>query len=91
MDMFLKLKYGNIKEVDVHGKTLEDARAEVLYMLSSLDKGTDGLLIVHGYHSGTTLRDYFRHKFKDPRVIKIIDVSAGETLLLLSENLAQKY
>lgn len=89
MDIFLKLKFGNIKEVDVHGKTLEDARAEVLYMLSSLDSGVNGLLVIHGYHSGTTLRDYFRHKFKDNRVIKIVASSAGETLLILSENLAQ--
>jgi len=89
MDIFLKLKYGNIKEVDVHGKTLEDARAEVLYMLSSIDCGVDGLLIVHGYHSGTKIRDYFRHKFEDKRVIKIVAADAGETLLVLSENLAQ--
>ncbi|MBQ7579082.1 MAG: Smr/MutS family protein [Clostridia bacterium] len=90
MDIFLKLKYGNIKEIDVHGKTLEDARADVLYMLSSVDSGVDGLLVVHGYHSGTVIRNYFRHKFSDPRVIKVVASDAGETLLILSENLALK-
>ena len=89
MDIFLKLKYGNIETLDVHGKTLEDARADVLYALSTLDFGVDGLLVVHGYHNGTKIRQWLRHDFVDNRVIKIINADAGETLLLLTENLAK--
>ena len=84
------LKYGKIVEVDVHGLGLEDARAEVLYYLNTVDVDVKGFLVVHGYHKGTATKNWIRNEFADPRVIKIINAQAGATLLLLSENLAIK-
>lgn len=89
MDPFLELKYGKIVDIDVHGKSIEDARAEVLYLLGSLDYGISGILVVHGFHKGTKIKEWLRHKFIDPRVIKIINYDAGSTLLLLAEDLAK--
>lgn len=89
IDPFLELKYGKITDVDVHGKSLEDARAEILYMLSVVDLGISGILVVHGFHKGTKIKEWLRHKFSDPRVIKIINYDAGSTLLLLAENIAR--
>lgn len=88
VDPFLKLKYGNIVELDVHGKTLEEVRADLLYFLMSVDAGVSGVLVVHGFHQGTAIKSYLRNKFEDPRVIKKIHTDAGSTLLLLTENIA---
>lgn len=56
VDPFLVLKYGKIVEVDVHGLGLEDARAEVLYYLNTVDVDVKGFLVVHGYHKGTAIK-----------------------------------
>lgn len=88
IDPFLTLKYGNILEVDVHGKTLEEARAELLYQLGRVDCDVNGLLVVHGYHKGTIIKNYIRNSFCDRRVIKIVNLNAGSTLLVLAENIA---
>lgn len=87
IDPFLKLKYGNIVELDVHGKSLEEVKSELLYFLMSVDYGVDGVLVVHGFHKGTVIKDYLRNKFEDPRVIKKIHTDAGSTLLLLAEDI----
>lgn len=89
VDPFLKLKYGNILEIDVHGKTLEEARAEILFYLNRIDSDINGLLIVHGYHKGTVIKNYVRHKFSDPRIIKTLHIDAGSTLLVLAEDIAR--
>lgn len=89
IDPFLKLKYGNILEIDVHGKTLEEARAEILYYLNTVDSDVQGLLIVHGIHKGVVIKNWIRHKFIDDRVIKIVNHDAGSTLLVLAENIAK--
>ena len=85
MDIFLKLKYGNIETLDVHGKTLEDARAELLYTLNTVDYDIDAILVIHGFNKGTALKNWIRTKFKDPRVLKIIKPDAGVTLLVLAK------
>ena len=89
VDPFLKLKYGEIYELDVHGLSLEDARSELLWALNSIDSKYGGLLVIHGFHKGTAIKNYLRTKFNDPRVIKIIKPDAGATLLLLAENIAR--
>ena len=89
VDPFLKLKYGDILELDVHGLSLADARAEVLWALDSVDAGISGILVVHGFNKGTVIKNFFREKFSDQRVIKIIKPDAGATLLLLAEDVAR--
>ncbi len=90
IDPFLKLKYGNIIELDVHNKTLEEARSELLYALDLVDVDVDAILVVHGFHKGTVIKDFIRKKFNDRRVIKKVNSDAGATLLLLSEDRTKK-
>ena len=85
IDPFLKLEFGNIVELDVHGKTLEDARAELLYTLNSVDYDVDAILVIHGFNKGTALKNWIRTKFKDLRVLKIVKPDAGVTLLVLAK------
>ena len=89
VDPFLKLKYGEILEIDVHGLTLMDAKSELFWTLDSVDSNIKGILVVHGFHKGTVIKNFLRENFHDPRVIKIIKPDAGATLLLLAENVAE--
>jgi len=53
--------------VDLHGMYLKDAIIDVEEKLEECkDRGVEGLKIIHGYHHGTTLREYFQsNKFKE--------------------------
>jgi len=91
IDPFLKLKYGEIYELDVHGKSLEEVRAELFWTLDSIDNAFSAILVVHGFHKGTAIKTFIRTKFRDNRVIKIVNVDAGATLLVLAEDIARIY
>ena len=50
-------------ECDVHGNELWEAIEEILYALEECRiKGDYELAIIHGYHRGQVLRDYFQSK-----------------------------
>lgn len=80
---FLELEYGKLYTLDLHGETLEEARADLIYTLNSLDIFYKGVLIVHGYHKGQVLKNYIRDKFEHKNVYKKIKVDASRTLLLV--------
>lgn len=82
-DLFIKLEYGKYYELDLHGKSLEDAQAELIYTINSVDLSYKSVLVVHGYHLGTVLKDYIRDKFNHDEVIKKVNIDAGRTLLVL--------
>ena len=81
-DMFIELHYGKYKTIDLHGMTIAEANAELIYALNSIDQGFS-LLVVHGYNSGTSLKNFVRDKFNHTRVDKKINIDAGRTLLKL--------
>ena len=80
---FLEIKYGKIYELDVHGLSLEEAKAEMLHTLNKIDVFIKGVLITHGYHKGTVLKDYIRNNFSHKWVYKKINIDASRTLLLV--------
>ena len=82
-DMFIKLEYGDFVSLDLHGKTIEEARSELIYAIDSADLKYNGILVVHGFNSGTSLKNYVRDKFEHKLVDKKIKVDAGRTLLIL--------
>ena len=82
-DLFIKLEYGKYYQLDLHGKTLDDAYAELIYTINSLDLSYKSILVVHGYHLGTALKDYIRDKFTHDGVIEKVNIDAGRTLLRL--------
>lgn len=82
-DLFIKLEYGKYFQLDLHGKTIDDAYAELIYTINSLDLSYKSILVVHGYHLGTTLKDYIRDKFSHDGIIGKVNIDAGRTLLRL--------
>ena len=81
---FLEIKYGKIYELDVHGLTLEEAKAEIMHTLNKIDVFIKGVLITHGYHKGTVLKDYIRNVLSHKSIAKMINVDASRTLLLIN-------
>lgn len=82
-DLFIKLEYGKYFQLDLHGKTVDDAYSELIYTINSLDLSYKSILVVHGYHLGTVLKDYIRDKFSHDGVIGKVNIDAGRTLLRL--------
>jgi transcription elongation factor Elf1 len=81
-------------KVDLHGFYLKDAIKEVKKSLSQCrDSGDKGLILIHGYHHGQTLKHYFRSKsfIREMRsngfLVEIIEKSRlGSTGLILKKN-----
>ena len=70
-------------EIDLHNETRESGRKKLTAKLNSLPKGTQELVVIHGYHHGTVLRDMER-SFKHPKVErKILGLNQGETIFLI--------
>ena len=83
---FIELHYGKTETLDVHGLTKEEAKAEILHKINSLDVFVKGLLITHGYHKGVVLKNFVRKEFVHKNVYSIVNVDASRTLLLLDFN-----
>jgi len=83
-DVFLELDYGKLYSLDLHGLTLDEARANVLHVLSTIDNSYKGVIIIHGYHKGRVLRDYFRKNFEHKLLHKKIVLDASRTIFLLN-------
>ena len=72
--------------IDLHNETRESGRKKLTAKLNSLPKGTQELVVIHGYHSGTVLRDMVRG-FKHPKVErKILGMNQGETIFVIRKN-----
>lgn len=82
-DSFL---YGNIKEIDLHGLTREEALSEIIYEVQMADRNIDGLAIIHGYHSGRVLKDLVRKEFNNDRIEKKVFVNASVTVYKLKKD-----
>lgn len=80
---FIEKDYGKTKLVDLHGLSLEQAKAEIIYQINRVDLDIKNLLLVHGYHSGTVLKNYIRKEFKHDEVERKINIDASSTLLVL--------
>ena len=74
-----------IVELDLHGKKLYQARVAIEAALRRAGRGTYRIRLIHGYHSGTALRDMIRADYADrvPRLETGID--PGVTDLVLRE------
>lgn len=50
-------------EIDLHGLELAEAIIEVFYALEECKTANDSVLeIIHGYNTGSVLKNYFRSK-----------------------------
>lgn len=80
---YIEKDYGKTKILDLHGLSLEQAKAAIIYEINSVDSDIKNILLVHGYHSGTVLKNYIRKEFKYDKVEKKVNIDASSTLLIL--------
>jgi hypothetical protein len=43
--------------IDIHGFTVEEAKREIERTIAKAPKGTTEIIVIHGYHSGSKLKD----------------------------------
>lgn len=74
-------------EIDIHNMTRAQAITAIDAFLRRADGSVYRLRVIHGYHSGTVLRDAVRAHYRShPRVRRIeIGLNPGETDLILRE------
>jgi len=74
-------------EVNVHGMTVVQAQTAIDAKLRRANSSVYRLKIIHGYNSGTVLRDMIRKNYgKHPKVRRIeLGLNQGVTELVLRE------
>ena len=75
---------GGVIEIDLHGKNEYQAKITIDAALRRAKADTYCLRIVHGYNSGTVLRDMVRREYAG-RVLRVIPLDQGRTDLVLRE------
>ena len=75
------------QEIDVHNMTKVQAVTAIDAKLRKADCSVYQLRVIHGFHSGTILRDAVRAHYKNhPKVKRIeLGLNPGETTLILRE------
>ncbi len=76
-----------IVEVDIHGMTKYQAKIYLDNQLKKAKKDIYRIRVIHGYQSGTHLRDLVRGEYsRHPKVLRIeIGLNQGSTDLILRE------
>ncbi len=70
--------------LDLHGKSLVQARKEVLDILKKCPADTVSIEIIHGFHNGDVIQKYIRRDLKHKRIErKSIGLNNGSTTLIL--------
>ena len=74
-------------ELDIHGMTRYQAKLAIDAKLRRAGSGVYRISIIHGYHGGTSLRDFVRETYKaHPKVLRIeAGLNQGATDLVLKE------
>ncbi|MBO6092055.1 MAG: Smr/MutS family protein [Oscillospiraceae bacterium] len=75
------------QEIDVHNMTKVQAITAIDARLRKTDSSVYQLRVIHGFHSGTVLRDAVRAHYKNhPKVRRVeLGMNPGETTLILRE------
>lgn len=76
-----------ILEVDLHGCTVCQGEVAIDAALRRAKAGTYRIRVIHGYQSGTALRDMVRRRYaKHPKVLRLeMGMNPGVTDLVLRE------
>ena len=82
-DTFIEYYYGKYSEVDLHNLTKEEARADLVYAVETQDFDIKCLVVIHGYHGGTVIKNFVRKEFKHNLVEKKVNLDAGRTIFML--------
>ena len=82
-DKFIEYYYGKYKVIDLHQMTKEDAKMALVYELGLVDLDIKSLVVIHGYHGGTVIKNLVRNEFNHPNIAKKINLDAARTIFLL--------
>ena len=82
-DEFIEYYYGKYKIIDLHNLTKEAAKADLIHALRTIDFDVKCLVVVHGYHGGTIIKNLVRKEFQSDEIKEKIDLDAGRTIFLL--------
>ena len=90
MKPYKKSDYAYSVQIDLHGQTVDSARRLLTQRLKNLDRNVREVVVLHGFNSGTALRDMVR-RYKNPKIErKIIGLNQGETIFLLYSETSRK-
>ena len=80
------IKAGTIT-IDLHGMTVYQAQVAIDAALRRAGRSTYRIELIHGYHSGNSLRDMIRKTYaKHPKVLRLeLGMNMGATDLVLRE------
>lgn len=70
--------------VDLHGLYVEDAMELLRERVARAPRGTEKIVVIHGYNRGSALKEAVR-RFRAPRVVEIAPsfLNEGETVIWL--------
>ncbi len=73
-----------IQTVDLHELTLYEAKVRLDDFMDSLNYGVSEVVVIHGYHKGTTLKT-FVSRYNHPRIKKKLKtMNKGQTIFLIN-------
>lgn len=71
--------------LDLHGLNTYQAGVKIDAQLRR-SRGVYRIRVIHGYRSGTALRDFVTERYADdPRILRMVPFNAGTTDLVLRE------
>lgn len=85
-DTFIEFYYGKYKELDLHNMIKEDAKAALIYELGVVDADIKCLVVVHGYHGGTIIKNLVRKEFSHPMIKEKVNLDAARTIYILKNS-----
>jgi DNA-nicking Smr family endonuclease len=70
--------------IDLHGIYVEDAMELLRERVARAPRGTEKIVVIHGYNRGSALKEAVR-RFRAPRVVEIAPsfLNEGETVIWL--------
>lgn len=83
--MFTEFKENEIITIDLHKHTVYDAKQKLQLIIAIAPEEIKEIIVIHGYHRGTALRDMVRNDFDDSRIArKFLSLNPGITSLILA-------
>ena len=80
------LMMSGVAQLDLHGKTREQARTAIDAMLRRAGRSVYRIRLIHGSTRGTALRDLIESDYAShPRVLRLEQPNPGATELVLRE------
>ena len=82
--MLTEFNEKQIITIDIHNHTVFDAKQKLQLAVKIAPSDIKEIVVIHGYHNGTALRDMVRNDFRSKRIArKYLSLNPGITSLIL--------